>query len=186
METLLVALGGGAVGTVLAVLLAFGGRLLAVPRELMANDRAVRDRDEDLETWVADEHVRLERELHELSEALNKENLYWSGHHGKQIALAKERALHRFRDQERQALRDAATIRDRETWPHLLYRARKGIPSPELRAPGRVAPVLEVWRRPVRRHLSSKSDESVEVNDPSRRTLDDTHAKLAARAQAFE
>jgi hypothetical protein len=101
VPTWLVALIGGSVGSVLTWLIAYAGRIALVKREVEANDRALRVIDDHLRTWVEDDTVRLRRELHVITEALNKANLFWSGHHGDQIAQAKERALHRYRDQER-------------------------------------------------------------------------------------
>jgi hypothetical protein len=65
VSTWLIALAGGAVGSILTAALAFGGRLLAAWREIDAIDRFVADRDEDLASWVADRSLALERELGE-------------------------------------------------------------------------------------------------------------------------
>jgi len=167
VSTWLVALTGGAVGSVLTAALAFGGRLLAAWREIEATDRFVADRDEDLASWVADRSLAPERELAAKTEELNKENLFYSSTHGTTLALIKERALHEYRDQERQAERDVALARERETSLHASWRRRGNRPFPSLTAPKRAQPVLDAWRSSVIRH----GDSPIEVVDPTRRTL---------------
>jgi hypothetical protein len=167
VSTWLIALAGGAVGSVLTAALAFGGRLLAARREIDATDRFVVDRDEDLASWVADRSLALERELAAKTEELNKENLFYSGTHGTALALIKEQGLHEYRDQERQAERDIAVARERETWLHAFWRRRRGRPFPKLKAPERAQPVLDAWRSSVTRH----GDSPIEVVDATRRAL---------------
>jgi hypothetical protein len=167
VSTWLVALAGGAVGSLVTAALAFGGRLLAARREIDATDRFVADRDEDLASWVADRSLALERELAAKTEELNRENLFYSGAHGTALALTKERALHEYWDQERQAERDVALARERETWPHAFWRRWRRRPFPKPTAPQRAQPVLDTWRSSVTRHGNSP----VEVVDPTRRTL---------------
>jgi hypothetical protein len=86
MSTWLVALAGGAIGSIMTWVIAYAGRVAAVRREVDANDRALRVIDDHLETWVADDTVRLRRELHDITEEVNKHGLLWSGEHGVQIA----------------------------------------------------------------------------------------------------
>jgi len=167
VSTWLIAFVGGAVGSILTAVLAFGGRLLTARREIEVTDRFVFDRDEDLASWVADRSLALERELAEKTEELNKENLFYSGAHATALARLKERALHEYRDQERQAERDVALARERESWLHAFWRRRRGRPFPSLTAPKRAQPVLDVWRSSVTRH----GDSPIEVVDPTRRTL---------------
>jgi hypothetical protein len=169
VSTWLVALAGGAIGSVLTAILAVGARLFAAQREIDATDRFVRDRDEDLASWVADRSLALERELAEKSEELNKDNLFYSGVHGTALARLKERALHGYRDQERQARRDVAVARERESWIHAFWRRRRKRPFLTLTAPERVQPLLDVWRSSVTRH----GDSPVEVVDPTRRALNE-------------
>jgi hypothetical protein len=146
VTTWLVALVGGAVGSVVTWLIAYAGRVSAVKREVAANDRALRVLDDHLETWVGDDTVRLQRQLHEISEELNKRNLLWSGEHGFQIALAKEKALQSYRDQERTARSQEAEIGAREGRLHSLVRAWTSQPF-GLTAPDRVRPILDAWAR---------------------------------------
>jgi hypothetical protein len=122
---------------------------VAARREIDATDRFVADRDEDLASWVADRSLALERELAAKTEQLNKENLFYSGAHGTALAKIKERALHEYRDQERQAERDVALARERETWLHAFWRRRLGRPFSTLIAPQRAQSVLDAWRSSI-------------------------------------
>jgi hypothetical protein len=142
VSTWLIAVAAGAVGSVLTAALAIGARLLAVRDRYDQPLR--RHRDEDLACWVADRSLALERELAAKTDELNKENLFYSGAHA--LALIKERALHEYRDQERQAERDVAPARERDTWLHAFWRRRRGRPFPKLTVGQRAQPVLGAWR----------------------------------------
>jgi hypothetical protein len=168
MSTWLVALAAGAIGSVLTAVIGLGARLLAARREIEATDRFVADRDEDLASWVSDRSLALERELTAKTEEMNKENLFYSGAHANALALFKERALHEYRDQERQARRDVAVTQERETWMQTFWRRRRRQPFPTLTAPERAQPLLDHWRSSVTRH----GDPPIEVVDPFRRGLD--------------
>ncbi len=61
--TVVVALAAGAVGSLLTAVLALSGRLMRIGREIEANNRAIRNIDRHLETWVSDATVDLVREL---------------------------------------------------------------------------------------------------------------------------
>ncbi len=176
MSTWLVALVGG-IGSLLTWLIAYAGRVAAVRREIAANDRALAVIDDHLETCVADDTLRLRRELRDISETLNQGNLFWSGHHGEQIARAKERALHAYRDQERTARTQEAEIGAREGRLHGLVRVW-GANHFGLNAPKRVKPIVDAWASPVTRHLSNPADPGIEVDDPRKRTVETTVADL--------
>jgi len=167
VSTWLVALAGGAVGSLVTATLAVSGRLLAARREIDATDRFVQDRDEDLASWIADRSLALERELAETTEELNKQNLFYSGAHGVALARLKERALHEYRDQERQAQRDVALARGRETWMHRFWRRRRGQALRALATSAEAQPLLDAWRSSVTRHGNAP----IEVVDPRRRAL---------------
>ena len=167
MNIWLVALGGGAIGSVLTAALAAGGRLFGARHEIDAHDRFVRDRDEDLASWVADRSLALERQLAEKTEELNKDNIFYGGPHGVALARLKERALHEYRDQERQAQRDVALAGEQEIWMHSFWRRRDGRPFPGLENLERALPVLDAWRSSVTRH----GDSPIEVVDPTRKGL---------------
>jgi hypothetical protein len=183
MTTWLVALVGGGVGSVVAWLIAYAGRIASVKREIAADDRALRVLDDHLETWVADDTVRLRWELRAISEALNKRNLLWSGEHGFQIAQAKEKALQSYRDQERTARTHEAEIAAREGRLHNLVRAWTFHPF-GLTAPDRVRPILDAWAAPVTRHLNA-GDPPREIDDPRKRTVESTLADLGDDPKAL-
>jgi hypothetical protein len=180
VNALMIGLAGGAIGT----LLVWTGRLLLIPAEVREHDRAVRVHDADLEQWVADEHLRLKREVAELVDALAARGALHSGATGVGIGRAKELALHAYRDQERGALRVVESIRDRERWPHVLYRRVSRQPFPMLCAPNAVQPVLDVWRAPVTRHLREMDTPSA-LEDPTRRTLEDAIRNARANPSAL-
>lgn len=181
MSTWLVALAGGAVGSLLTFALTLGGRVLAARREIDATDRFVRDRDEDLASWVSDRSLALERELAETTEDMNKENLFYSGAHAVALARLKERALHEYRDQERQAQRDVALAGERETWPHAFWRRVRRQPFPTLTTPERAHSVLDAWRSSITRH----GDPPIEVIDPARRDLPQAAQEAVAALKKF-
>jgi hypothetical protein len=135
VNTFTAALAGGAIGTILTWL----ARVVVVGQEIKANERALRTLDNHLETWVADETVRLRRALRAITSEMSARGLLTSGEHGYQVALAKEAALQAYRDQERTARTRAADILASEWRFHrlartLFYRDY----SPELLAPARV------------------------------------------------
>src|SRR5437868_6325751 len=146
MTTWLVAILGGAVGSLATALIAFGTRFWNAHGEVASHDRFVRERDEDLSSWVSDRTVELRRDIHAKTEEMNTENLFYSGAHGAAIALLKERALHEYRDQERRARRDLALIAETEGPLHRYWRRRVARPFPSLTAPHDAAPILDMWR----------------------------------------
>jgi hypothetical protein len=56
-----------------------------------------------------------------LREHLNAKNLFYSSKYGHLVGLAKERALHAYRDQERTAQAHAAEIQARKGQLHGLF-----------------------------------------------------------------
>jgi hypothetical protein len=172
-----IALAGGAVGTLLVGTVVAGVRILAAWRDLDVHDREVREHDEDLAQRVVDDHIRLKRRLDKIRGQLNARNLLYSGEYGRQIGEEKEHALQLYRDQERAAERTVAVIADREGWLHQTFRGWRDQPLPELTAPRRVETVLDAWRAPPTKHLSS-SDVAAPLRDPTRRTLEETLAEV--------
>jgi hypothetical protein len=172
-------------GAVLTWLVAYGSRVALVEREVEANDRALDVLNDHLSTWVEDDTVRLRRELRAITEEMNKRGLLWSGEHGFRIALAKERALQTYRDQERTARSNEADIRGRETTRHSLYRQWKSRPF-GLTAPDQVKPIIDAWAAPVRRHLSNpKVDQPRAIEDPRNRSVQSTLDDLASNPDAL-
>jgi hypothetical protein len=177
--TVIVALAAGAIGSVVTAAFAFGARLSRIGREIESNDRALRILDRHLETWVSDATVDLVRELRDIRNDLNARGLFHSGEYGFQVALAKERALHRYRDQERTAQSHADEIQAREGQLHTLVRAwRFATLDPDLRAPARVLPVLTRWAAPVTQHLGPNDPPRPLDSDPRDRTFESTLAML--------
>src|SRR5262249_35584773 len=115
----LIALVGGSAGAVLTL-------LLRVPGDIRNHNRQVKEVDDDLGQWVSDECVVLERELRG---RMNKagQQLY-TGPYLTRIAHSKEQALHRYRDQERQAFARVGEWRDAEG---LLHRCLRRLPGVE-------------------------------------------------------
>jgi hypothetical protein len=121
--TVVVSLAAGAIGSVVTSLLVFGGRIARIGREIDANDRAIGNIDEHLERWVADATINLVRELGQIRAELAARGMFYSGEYQHRVSLAKERALHAYRDQENTARSQAAEIRAREGSLHGLVRA---------------------------------------------------------------
>lgn len=167
MTTWLVAILGGAVGSLTTAVIAFGARFWNARGEINSHDRFVGERDEDLSSWVSDRTVELRRAIHATTEEMNKENLFYSSTHATAIAHLKEKALHEYRDQERQARRDIALTKEREGLLHRYWRRRKTRPFPSLKAPDDAAPILDIWRSSITRHGSPP----IEVQDPTKRSL---------------
>jgi hypothetical protein len=164
-------------GAVLTWLVAYASRLALVKRDVAANDRALGHLDDHLTTWVEDDTVRLQREVRQITEEMNTRNLMYSGEHGGQIARAKERALHAYRDQERTARSSEADIKGRETTRHALYRWWRKRPF-GLTAPNAVRPIIDAWAAPVKRHLANPAEAPLRVDDPRTRTVKSTLAAL--------
>jgi hypothetical protein len=178
-----VIIAAGAVGSLITALLAFGARLMRLGAEIEANDRALRILDRHLETWVSDATIDLVRQTQRIREDLNKRGLLHSGTFGYQIALAKELALHTYRDQERTAQSQADEIRAREGRLHGLVRAwRYRALDVDLRAPERVLPILDRWAAPVTQHNAPPRPLD---SDPRARTVQATLEYLDARPNAL-
>lgn len=180
-DALWIALAGGAIATVLGYI----ARSLAIPGEVAANDAAVRQRDRDLESWLTDEHVRLKRKLHKLRGELSARGAFYSGEYGHRLNLAKEAAIHAYRDQERQARRDVALIHDRERWSHRLWRGVTFQPRSQLEIPAQAQELLDAWATPPRKHLSP-GDEPQHLDDPRKRALDSLLDEIRAGVADFE
>ena len=91
----LIALVGGSAGAVLTL-------LFRVPGDIRDHNRLVKQVDDDLAQWVADDCVVLERELRGKMNTAGQQ--LYAGSYLAGIAHSKEQTLHRYRDQERQAL----------------------------------------------------------------------------------
>lgn len=174
-KTVIVALAAGAIGSLVTALLALGARVARIGREIAGNDRAIRDIDAHLERWVADSTIDLVRTLRAVRAELAAIGALYSGEYAHRVGLAKEAALHNYRDQENTAVTQADAIRAREGTLHGLVRAwRRSAGDLELRAPGRVLPVLERWATPATQHLSPSDEPQPLESDPRKRTIEST------------
>jgi hypothetical protein len=161
LETLGVALAGGSVGAILT-------RMLGLPAEVKDHNREVREIDERLAQWVSDECVRLERELERHKNQSASKGQHTAGAYVRGIAHIKERFLHLYRDQERQAEGRISVLRDAEGPLHRLWRliAFEG-GLPELITPTRAEVILDGWRAEVVVDGVGRAP----VSDPTRRPL---------------
>jgi hypothetical protein len=175
----------GALGAFVAAFLGLLVWLSRIPGQLDEHDRAARELDEDLATWLADRHVKLKRELRTVDSGLAARNAFHSGERGCQSGLTKESALHEYRDEERKAKRTLDALRDRETWLHRLVRwCSRSRPELELLTPVKAVPLLDVWRLPASRHLTP-TDTPAPVDDPTARTLEGALADVENDVSRF-
>jgi hypothetical protein len=175
MDLLVAALAGGAAGAAIAA-------LARVPSQVRAHDRLVGEYDEELGNWVADESVRLERELKRATRRFAESDETGEMAHARALAQVKEESLRAYRDSELAARNRRTALRDTEGWQHDLWRwvtARGQLPP--LRMPRKAKPIIDSWREPV-----GFGDVSLEVNDATSRGLDEILAELAETQAAAE
>lgn len=139
LESLLTGVAGG----VALALVVYGAR---IPFEVRNHDRLIRDRGEDLSTWVSDTKPALDWRLIQIAAGLAARGMLQSGELNWMRARAKEQTLHAYRDQERAAERFIAEIELRDTWAHRVYRFFAARPQPSLSAPETTERVLDSWR----------------------------------------
>ncbi len=121
-------------------------RLLTVPVAVRRNDLLIRNRNDDLRTWVLDDDKALEADIQAKLQDINAAGLLHSGAPIQSRDKATRWAEHRYRDQQTTAervLRDTAAS---ETVSHGLYRKLARKPMPALTAPQDVSPILARWR----------------------------------------
>lgn len=190
---LLTALVGGAVGVIITAL----ARALGIPSDVRAHDAAIRDRDDALATWTADRNYELEQASKAIRAEVNPNpgerikdgspedafhTVATAGYKTQArkadiaIAAARSDALHEYRDEERRARLDRATILAAEGWAHRLWRRVGRDPAPALETPTKAVPVLNSWREPSQ----MSGERPVHPDDATERTLD--HAIAAVRA----
>jgi hypothetical protein len=172
--TVLVALAAGAIGSLVTALIGLGVRAARIASEINATDRSFANLDRHLETWVADETINLIRELRRVRAKLAACGALDSGDYGYKLGLAKEAALHRYRDQERTVQSQADDISAREGALHLFVRALRGNRLRlELEAPARVLPILDRWAEPLTPPGAKDEPKALE-SDPRQRTVEST------------
>jgi hypothetical protein len=175
MDPLVSALAGGAVGAAIA-------GLARVPAQVRSHNRLVGEYDEELGNWVADESVRLQRELKRVTRRFAESDAQGEAAHARALAQVKEESLRAYRDSLLTAEQQRRALRDSEGWQHDLWRwvtVRGQLPP--LRVPRKVAPLIDTWREPV-----SFGQVSAQVSDPTRRDLDEILAELAERQASAE
>jgi hypothetical protein len=108
-----------------------------------------------------------------------------SGEYGYRLGLAKESALHFYRDQERTAQAQADEIRAREGRLHGIVRAwRFNRADLDLHAPEHVLPVLDRWAAPTKPVAPNDEPRPLE-SDPRNRSIESTLAMLDAKPDAL-
>ncbi len=127
-----------------------------------------------------DDHHKLQREIHSITADHNARGTLHSGIALADVAAAKTRALHRFRDRRAETERAFADMLAEESWPHELYRRWRGCATLEPHAPERVDPVIEDWRAST--GVPGMTDRAP-VYDPTLATLEQLIEQLAVRKQ---
>ena len=136
-------------GTLLVVALTLAGeRGVNVPRDIRRGDERIRNRDEDLRTWIEDDDKELRQELIRIS-VTEARNTVGPDYSVTQYQQAKDQVLHRYRDQLRDAHRLARNVELSEQLPHRLVRRLFKRPVPSLAAPAEKAAILEQWKEPA-------------------------------------
>jgi hypothetical protein len=174
-DELLIGLAGGAIGALLAALFAQAGRAWAAWSAVSLHDEEAVERNRQLVAWVDDRTRDLVKEMQAISEEHNRRNTFYSGMHGGDLAEAKGRALHEYRDEEWRSRIDLARLRASEGAWHWLWRKARKRPAPALTSLPDVEPFLERWREPATRH----GTEAAAPIDRTRRTLGAARAELA-------
>lgn len=113
-------------------------------RDIRRNSQSIRDRDEDLTTWIEDDKklVRLETIRVHAAEARKTEGPDYSV---SQIQGIKNQVLQRYRDQLRQAKRTVRDVELAEQIHHRLVRRITKRPIPGLTAPTTQARTIAEW-----------------------------------------
>lgn len=126
-------------------------RAYNVPRDIRRHDERIRNRDEDLITWIEDDQKQLRRE----TITLNIADSRGGGREMPPYLVAfqqhqlKDQVLHRYRDQLRDAERVARDVELSEQLPHRLMRRALRWPVPALTAPVVKADAIEGWKTPA-------------------------------------
>jgi hypothetical protein len=159
VDSLIAALAGGSIGSVVTL-------LAGVPAQVKRHNTQVQQWDDDLGQWVSDECVELERKL--IGNKNSAGNQLYSGSYLTGAAHIKEQFLHAYRDEERGARQRRAALLDDEGLRHKVWRrATLRGPLPELHTPDHAAGILDQWRKEVRR-----DGDTAPVSDPTHRPLE--------------
>lgn len=169
-------LAGGAMGALLAALIIAFGRAKAALDEIGVHDAESNERNRQLVAWVDDRTRALVQQMNVIANENAARGLFNSGLNGVQLAEAKAKALHEYRDEEWRARLDLMRLHAREGGWHAFWRfwKRSHAPRIEVDTLDKVAPFLERWREPVTRH---QGEPAVPFDRTRRRTVD-AHAEL--------
>lgn len=129
-------------------------RVVNVPRDLRRNDERIRNRDEDLATWIEDTDAELAKQLR-VTRAPERDFAQAMTGMATTFGLHRD-AQHRYRDQRREAER---LVRDVQLSEGVAHRAARQVlrrPLPTLNAPSDKAHVIQMWREPVQRELDAR------------------------------
>jgi hypothetical protein len=163
LDTWLVAIAGGAAGSVLTLL----ARYAAVPAEIRHHDRQVADIDRDLDRYTADEYVRLRTVLYEIKRPGGEPAQLAPELVAYKLALATTWSIHLYRDEETGRLRQYRDLAASEGWAHWVVRRlhpRLDAIAP-LATPARAAVFVDDWRKLVPEPWGAK------LLDPRQRTI---------------
>jgi len=177
MSDLAIALIGGAIGSVATAGLAQLGRARAACRQIALNDIEAAERNAQLVVWVDDRTRQLMIEMSAITDECAARGIPESGIHGGNLKMAKEQALHEYRDEEWRARLDLFHVRAREGGWHTAWRWMRRRPTPALTARAEIAPFLERWREPVTRHAPGEHA-GAKVRDRTTRTTAEALAEL--------
>lgn len=129
---------------ILVVLTLVVDRGANVFRDIRRNNQTIRDRDEDLTTWIEDDKKEARRETLRVyvAEARKTEGPDYSV---SQIQGIKNQVLQRYRDQLRQTERTVRNVEVNEQMHHRLVRRLTRNPVPGLTAPSTQAQTIAEW-----------------------------------------
>lgn len=113
MSDLGIALIGGAVGSVATAVLTQFGRARAAWSQMALHDLEAAERNAQLMVWVDDRTRQLLIDMTNITADCAGRELLRSGIHGGNLKLAKEQALHEYRDEEWRARLDLFRLRAR-------------------------------------------------------------------------
>ena len=149
MSDLAIALIGGAIGSVATAGLTQLGRARVAWHDVALHDLEAAERNAQLIVWVDDRTRQLVIDMSGVTNDCAGRELSRSSIQGGGLQLAKEQALHEYRDEEWRARLDLFQLRAREGSWHALWRRVRRRPAPSLTARAEVEPFLERWREPV-------------------------------------
>src|SRR5207247_721096 len=122
-------------------------RATVVPRDIRRHDERVRNRDEDLGTWVEDDNRWLARETSAKLQVARAHGVAEGGAPAQIRQKLSTIVVQRYRDQLRDAERVRREVQIEEGFLHRWVRSLRGRPIPELDAPARAKPITDRWER---------------------------------------